>query len=74
MVNFESIFCSGLPDPRFNTSRLLEYAPLYFDLKTFPKGEMKRTLQRAQNKQMGKRNVSHQGTSSGAERRKAGKK
>ncbi|KAI6103800.1 P-loop containing nucleoside triphosphate hydrolase protein [Pisolithus croceorrhizus] len=33
---------------------LLEYAPLYFDLATFPDGETKRALQRAANKRSGK--------------------
>jgi len=37
---------------------LLEYAPFYFDLKTFPDGETKRALQRVQ----AKRNGSRKGT------------
>lgn len=35
--------------------RLLEYAPFYFDLKTFPDGETKRALQRVQVKKNGSR-------------------
>ena len=33
--------------------RLLEYAPMYYDLKTFPDGETKRALTRVQNKRLG---------------------
>jgi pre-mRNA-splicing factor ATP-dependent RNA helicase DHX15/PRP43 len=33
--------------------RLLEFAPFYFDLKTFPDSEMKRVLQRSLNKKLG---------------------
>lgn len=33
--------------------RLLEYAFMYYDLKTFPDGETKRALARAQNKRLG---------------------
>ncbi|KAF5345483.1 hypothetical protein D9756_010451 [Leucocoprinus leucothites] len=51
------------------TEWLMEFAPLYFDLKTFPDGEMKRALQRAYNKKMGisnprseSRNESRKGT------------
>ncbi len=43
-----SIFCLGM-------CRLLEYAPVYFDLKTFPDGETKRALQRVQMKRNGSR-------------------
>jgi len=49
------------------TCRLLEYAPLYFDLKTLPDGEMKRVLQRVYNKKMGlpeSRTESRKGTPS----------
>lgn len=49
------------------THRLLEYAPLYFDPKTFPDGEMKRVLQRVYNKKMGlpeSRTESRKGTPS----------
>ena len=31
-------------------TRLSEYAPTYFDLSSFPEGEMKRALERARNK------------------------
>lgn len=34
--------------------RLLEYAPTYFDIKSFPDGEAKRALQRVVNKLSGK--------------------
>jgi pre-mRNA-splicing factor ATP-dependent RNA helicase DHX15/PRP43 len=34
--------------------RLLENAPLYFDLRTFPDGETKRALLRVQNKKAAK--------------------
>lgn len=34
----------------FLLDRLSEYAPTYFDLSTFPDGEMKRALERAKNK------------------------
>jgi pre-mRNA-splicing factor ATP-dependent RNA helicase DHX15/PRP43 len=34
--------------------RLLEYAPMYFDLKNWPDGETKRALVRATNKREGK--------------------
>lgn len=35
-------------------SRLLENAPVYFDVKSFPDGETKRALQRILNKRAGK--------------------
>lgn len=51
--------------------RLLEYAPLYFDLKAFPDGETKRALVRADAKRRGtyaelagSRNGSRKGTPS----------
>lgn len=34
--------------------RLLDYAPTYFDIKTFPDGETKRALVRVANKRAGK--------------------
>lgn len=34
--------------------RLIEFAPLYYDLKTFPDGETKRALLKVQNKKLGK--------------------
>jgi len=37
----------------FSWYRLLEYAPLYYDLKSFPDGETKRSLQRAASKKYG---------------------
>lgn len=34
----------------FGIDRLSEYAPTYFDLSSFPEGEMKRALERARKK------------------------
>ena len=34
----------------FGIDRLNEYAPTYFDLSSFPEGEMKRALKRARKK------------------------
>ena len=39
---------------RFSLDRLNEYAPTYFDLTSFPDGEMKRALERANKKSKGK--------------------
>jgi pre-mRNA-splicing factor ATP-dependent RNA helicase DHX15/PRP43 len=44
-------FGSGTAAERL--SRLLEYAPLYYDLKTFPDSETKRALQKAAAKKYG---------------------
>ncbi|ESK89612.1 pre-mrna-splicing factor atp-dependent rna helicase prp43 [Moniliophthora roreri MCA 2997] len=44
---------------------LLELAPLYFDLNTFPNGETKRALQRAQKKRSGGIDTSFSGKKNG---------
>ncbi|KAI5999044.1 P-loop containing nucleoside triphosphate hydrolase protein [Pisolithus albus] len=49
---------------------LLEYAPLYFDLASFPDGETKRALQRAANKRAGKFRGSERPDSSSKKQRR----
>jgi pre-mRNA-splicing factor ATP-dependent RNA helicase DHX15/PRP43 len=49
--------------------RLVDYAPTYFDLSSFPDGETKRALQRALNKKAGK-SSQRNGDNRDAKRRK----
>lgn len=52
VVLFLFLFCFVVQSELsgFLLDRLSEYAPTYFDLSTFPDGEMKRALERAKNK------------------------
>ena len=56
MLSLSSLVHSGIKKLSgfllFN--RLSEYAPTYFDLSSFPDGEMKRALERANKKSKGK--------------------
>ena len=54
-----AVFFSSFQDEKlsgffFLFNRLSEYAPTYFDLSSFPDGEMKRALERANKKSKGK--------------------
>ena len=47
--------------------RLLEFAPVYFDIASFPDGETKRALSRVQNKRLGKLDARFNGNGSGSD-------
>ncbi len=60
-----SVIMSAVLTIYLNRYRLLEYAPNYFDLSTFPDGETKRALLRMQNKRTLKAKAVDGGASNG---------